>query len=662
MNPRPEPTTINEALELYWVNRSVHRPDYAGFCSWITRREALIAGVPLPLHATEASHGGFAFELVEAAKSGGVNVTRERATPDPIQFGQWDGKQSRTKRLNKSKLLLFYLKDAAPRWRELLAALAKPDEPADSLPRSASQSEHRVAFFDAIAKGDEHTAFKLVGRLREEEHDFGEVAFLEATASFHADKFKDAIKQSREVPREAIDWPRAFMLRLESYAYLGDFPAIEAELRAFPEFVFPECFILYVCQITVENSANPEESLERAKRMLEGSIGAQPGPGIFQTWNQHSCQLAVRLFEKVRDAWLMEAALEQTAGEGVPHSERLQSPSVQRLQCALALDGDLTSRLAGVGPEGAYTEIVNRLLNYGSPGRKDFFQALATQWRIGDRSVFLANALESIDNLSADSSREARQAMIWAYQEAKLSSRHAEAEGLRWKLLEIPLMADRLREIEEETSAEQLERALSPMARLGLRSANWDLAQATQEDLGWKDAGMISLGFFRIIELEFNEQLIFPMVRDLEIADLDSSLHALRASQVNRAAKEIKVWERMLPQLLRAKEEHKGLELGALEMLLKKVASLSGPDLMLKSPIRAQLLRLLTPIGVDAFASGTLARLIDSRAIEKFRNPPAHSRYVSLTVARECKQYVEDALAQLIAFTIGAAGRAATVH
>jgi hypothetical protein len=41
----------------------------------------------------------------------------------------------------------------------------------------------------------------------------------------------------------------------------------------------------------------------------------------------------------------------------------------------------------------------------------------------------------------------------------------------------------------------------------------------------------------------------------------------------------------MLAPLRRAKQERKGLDLGALELLLAKVAKLTGPDVKLKSPI-----------------------------------------------------------------------------
>jgi hypothetical protein len=88
----------------------------------------------------------------------------------------------------------------------------------------------------------------------------------------------------------------------------------------------------------------------------------------------------------------------------------------------------------------------------------------------------------------------------------------------------------------------------------------------------------------------------------------------------------------------------------------------TGPDAPLKAPINAGILLLLTTAGAEAFKSGKLALLVDSAARDKFRNPPAHSRYVALSVARECKVYVEKALNQLIAFTVYRSGRAATVH
>jgi hypothetical protein len=93
---------------------------------------------------------------------------------------------------------------------------------------------------------------------------------MKATASFHSNRFDEAIKLAREVPTDAIDWPRAFMLLLDSYGYLGDFGPIEDELRTHPEILVPEYFLPYVCQVTIANSPAPKTAFMRlrAEEML----------------------------------------------------------------------------------------------------------------------------------------------------------------------------------------------------------------------------------------------------------------------------------------------------------------------------------------------------------------------------------------------------------
>jgi hypothetical protein len=666
MNSATEPRSIEEALDRYWVDRptSAHVPDYANFDEWMTQRFESLSRVPLPLHSRQPSSAQFWKELLRAAEAGGIKITADDATPDPVRFAAWDGKQSRLKRLNKSKLLLWYFKNTSLRWRQMLKSLSEPDLSSDLLPRTSSQSAHRVALFKAIANGDQLAAFKLVGRLRDEEHDPGEVAFLEATVSFHSNRFDEAIGFAREVPTEAIDWPRAFMLLLESYGYLGDVGSIEAELRAHPEFLFPEYFLRYVFQITIENSSAPEIALKRASKIIRSTLDrSQPGPGAFQMWNRHSCQVAVRFIEQLRDANVINAALHQTGVIYEPYEEMSDSLAFQRNKYALFLDQHLLTRLSQEKIDKAYKEIVKRLMNHGSPGRAEYFEALTAQWRIGEGAIFLDNVLASMDNLIADSSTEARQMLVWGYQEAKLTDRGTDAELLRRRLVDIPSMAEKLRVIENANSNNQLEQSLSPMGQLALRSANLDLAQALKDDLLWKDEGTLSLGFFRIIELEVNERLVLPALENLDIAQLEVKLNDLRSRDPDKSTKgAIGFWERMLPQLRRSKDERKGLELGALELLLSKTAKLSGPDIGLKSPLHAQLLQRLTPNGAVAFKSGKLTQLVEARAREKFRNPPAHCRYVGLSVARECKQHVENVLRMLLNFTIDASDCTPTMH
>lgn len=128
------------------------------------------------------------------------------------------------------------------------------------------------------------------------------------------------------------------------------------------------------------------------------------------------------------------------------------------------------------------------------------------------------------------------------------------------------------------------------------------------------------------------------------------------------ADKKIEFWTRMLSQLRNAKRERKGFELGAIELLLKKVADVKGADSLLKEELQSALSSRLSATGREAFMRGELATLVDRVERERFRNPAAHSRYVDLATAKRCKEYVERALEQLIAYTSIPLSGGITVH
>jgi hypothetical protein len=185
----------------------------------------------------------------------------------------------------------------------------------------------------------------------------------------------------------------------------------------------------------------------------------------------------------------------------------------------------------------------------------------------------------------------------------------------------------------------------------------------SEEKRSLGDAGMISLGFFRILELEFNERLILPMMQAFDMDAFEQELDALKGGERHGATKKaIEFWEKMIGQLRQAKRGRKGLELGALELLLQKVSAATGVDSSLKASLHSRLCQYLSPAGIDAFKSGELAKLLSRSVRDKFRNPPAHSRYVGIATARECKSLIDSALGDLIAYTLDEASRAPTMH
>src|SRR5205807_731704 len=110
--------------------------------------------------------------------------------------------------------------------------------------------------------------FKMLGRLREEAHDPGELEFLEATAYFHENRLSEAIEHARNVAKEDIDAPRAKMLILEAYALQGNIEAVEIDLQSAADLVHPQHFVEYLCQVAVANSSEPEASVERAVKII----------------------------------------------------------------------------------------------------------------------------------------------------------------------------------------------------------------------------------------------------------------------------------------------------------------------------------------------------------------------------------------------------------
>ena len=299
----------------------------------------------------------------------------------------------------------------------------------------------------------------------------------------------------------------------------------------------------------------------------------------------------------------------------------------------------------------SYKEIVSRLVNWKGTPPKAFFQAFMTQWRIGDRTAFVDNVLRNLGTLMAKVNEEIWQIVGLAYQEATLLERAHDAKLLEEKLRSSPVMSRRLAELASSSVRDWLERRLSPMGRLALRAANFDLHQAEVSSAAWRDAGMISLGFFRILELEFNERLIFPMAKALNLQVLEQNLAALKHMESStKISKAIEFWQRMIPLLNKAKTERKGLELGSLEMLLQKTADLNGADGALKAAVNTLISLHLSTAGLDAFRSGELGNLLGPVERDKFRNPAAHARFVDLDTARRCKHYVVGALKKLITF------------
>jgi hypothetical protein len=155
----------------------------------------------------------------------------------------------------------------------------------------------------------------------------------------------------------------------------------------------------------------------------------------------------------------------------------------------------------------------------------------------------------------------------------------------------------------------------------------------------WRDAGLIALGLFRVIEVEINERLIRPVANSISMVQLDALIE--RSSSETQ-----KSWKSALTSLrtVIANPEAR-LMLGPMRKMLDDFAHpLSHIDTNLRACIQAAFDNHLTAAGRSAFYSGELINTISSDRVNSYRNPPAHGRFVDIEAAKRCRFLVNNSL------------------
>ena len=648
-------------------------PDYAGFLAW--------AGSWLPDASTTASIGP-AYRII-SSKQGEIvaryqalaTVTKERSVPlqtindSQPQFDVANGPPGwELQQYNEWTLLYRLFSGASTRFRELIRELQDPN-PETNVPltklRSLSQFELRRLFFAAIHRGRERDALRILGALREDAHDPGEVDYLSALAGFFANEWEETIQFACRVQKDNPDYLNAQALLMEAFARRGDskslFALITASLDGDKEYTaLSQFFIRYLAQCLVEDSENPEESFSEFVRFADSL------PVVDPDWNDpyeselthNSFRLATSNLERILERDSRDQALQQIEATDVEPSEAYgeEDITLRDLQLTLALAIDVRFYIATTeGDFDSRTQtLIQRLMN---PPRNakfvDYMLALDAQWRLGSRDSYFQNILSAVDQLPHELPEQMWGLLLRGYQygiasnapEVSMLEKHLE----NW---------ERFRELREATQRDALVdhvcQRLTPMGRLSYGSAKIDLEQATARGETWKDAGMISLGFFRTLELELNDRLLKPALRNLGAERINKMLDqfiklriadSAHPPQSNKRKKAVQVWERMhKPLVALAGGSSAGLDLGSTEFFLGKLTTASGDDADVKKVFRDAIREYLTERGFRALEDNQFVRLVNSEVRERFRNPPAHTRYLPLQTALECRQHVDKSL------------------
>ena len=202
------------------------------------------------------------------------------------------------------------------------------------------------------------------------------------------------------------------------------------------------------------------------------------------------------------------------------------------------------------------------------------------------------------------------------------------------------------------------QRVYKKLSRRGLYAfqvAEWMFKKSREEDYSWKDAGPISLNYFRIIELEFNQRLITPLLTNDQYKQISkvfkNEKKPLNEDGIKLIESRFGIILSSLKKISTGKSGVDGLELGVLDYFFKNIIVESNTSYNIGDKTAEflfnKVITLLTDKGKTALLSGEMRTLISREKRERYRNPPAHTRYLPYSVACECREFVIESLSKL---------------
>jgi len=506
-------------------------------------------------------------------------------------------------------------------------------------------------FLEAIMLRQKSVAFKLLGRLTN--LDPGESSYFEALAHFNNEDYDDAIYFAGKVARGNPDYPLAAAMILYCYAIKGDFDKFVEFLKNEDKLKIDSGYLLYLLQVLIYNSKSTDQLKEGLMMLFPESVQSKivAAKGIMPQSDlvRNSARLAVERIELLEDIELY-SDVSETGDIPDELAERFQ-----RVELALRIHPELEKNLAGDALTRAdiSRSIQTLLLSNYTPSFEDYFILMSAQRRLGETEAFIKNVASNAENLLLYRDDRAWDLIEAAYVESVVRNDETHSEGLRKLLIRNGRMDER--KLDDYISDVHIKQGLSSNGKIAYTSAEWQYRKALEEDYGWKDAGMLSLAYFRIIELELNQKIVLPLISSLK-SIRDEYDNVLALCPRNQRDAVIKRWSRIIGEFEKiAAGNSEGLMLGELEKFFSNLSPASGgrgrPDSTLTTLLYNTISQLLSdPDGVDALNNGEFTKMVRYDVRNKFRNPPAHTKYLHIEVAKECKKYVDEHLKKLFAW------------
>lgn len=175
-----------------------------------------------------------------------------------------------------------------------------------------------------------------------------------------------------------------------------------------------------------------------------------------------------------------------------------------------------------------------------------------------------------------------------------------------------------------------------------LINAECALALHKNANLAVRDASHIALMYFRVLEMDYNDNLIRPFVDAIDYSELENLTgyieHDSRRRTDEPIAGSYKRWLKDLDSIYAVKTGFKkSMEIGVIRTLLAHIYYRSDQCAQL---LGESLESVLTTDGVDAYRTKKMMDVIDRARVDEYRNPGAHTGFVTLTKANEAREFV----------------------
>ncbi len=511
--------------------------------------------------------------------------------------------------------------------------------------------KHR--FMIALQRRDKSMSFKLLGRMRD--LDKGENDYFEGLAHYINGEYEQAIRYAKRIKEDEIDYPSGMALILECYALAGDaygfiefFHQIKYTLN---KWHFAYLLISLVIRLENEDDISFVFASDNIKYIDSCKFD--------ESIDEYYKNLLVQLVADI----LIEGILviEEKDVHDLVGCVELSNKKDRRLKLlfqALSLfpegqnkylDEDYykDKKISEVKTD-AERYILELLLNNNE--YKDFNKykkAFLAVLKLGDINGFLNIISINFDGLAwlADNGEQSAEELLrLAYIEGSVIGNIDERVKKR--------IEDENLDFSNDITDRKIYDFLSDQGRLAFEAAEWQYEKSSEEDYGWRDAGMISLSYYRIIELELNTKVIVPLISKIEYQilkdEFDNKKNTFSSdSQKKRYDKKWTAVLTIAEKINRDEFDGRGLMLGAVKMFFESIGSKYDSGDPVSSIIKSKLTEIFNEQGIGKFEEGFFETITSDSNRNKFRNPPAHSRYLTYNTACECRELFRDTMKQL---------------